>query len=155
MSVYKITDGELVYYGSTTSSLKQRLCSHKCPNNDCETRQMNKDNMTIELIEEVEDKEQLKWRERYYMENNECVNIKIPILTKEEYRLNGLKAKKIYYQKNKELLRQKYKGFYDKNKVKYKEQKIIPYHCECGSVIQTTEKKRHFKTKKHINFIDE
>ena len=155
MSVYKITDGELVYYGSTTSSLKQRLCSHKCPNNDCETRQMNKDNMTIELIEEVEDKEQLKWRERYYMENNECVNIKIPILTKEEYRLNGLKAKKIYYQKNKELLRQKYKGFYDKNKVKYKEQKIIPYHCECGSVIQTTEKKRHFKTKKHINNINE
>tara|TARA_R110000868_G_C10542832_1_gene735123 strand:- start:128 stop:478 length:351 start_codon:yes stop_codon:yes gene_type:complete len=116
---------------------------------------MNKDNMTIELIEEVEDKEQLKWRERYYMENNECVNIKIPILTKEEYRLNGLKAKKIYYQKNKELLRQKYKGFYDKNKVKYKEQKIIPYHCECGSVIQTTEKKRHFKTKKHINNINE
>ena len=155
MSVYKITDGKLSYYGSTILPLKQRLSSHKCPSNLCETRHFNKDNMTIELVEAVEDEEQLKWRERYYIENNECVNIKIPILTKEEYRLNGLKAKKIYYQKNKELLRQKYKGFYDKNKVKYKEQKIIPYHCECGSVIQTTEKKRHFKTKKHINFINE
>ena len=155
MSVYKITDGELVYYGSTTSSLKQRLCSHKCPNNDCETRQMNKDNMTIELIEEVEDKEQLKWRERYYIENNECVNKHRPIQTKEEYKINELKVKKIYYAKNTELLKQKFKDYHAKNRELILQKKKKPYYCECGSVVRCSEKKRHFKTKKHINNINE
>ena len=150
MSVYKITDGEKVYYGSTIKTLKKRLFLHKYTHNNCETRHMNKDNMTIELIEEVEDEEQLKWRERYYIENNECVNKYIPIRTEEE----RIQYQKTYndgrYMRNKE----KYRQYNHDNKELIKQRKTIPYHCECGSLIQITEKSRHFKSKKHIKFIN-
>ena len=136
-SVYKITDGEKVYYGSTMSSLNQRLSSHKTSStNSCVTKHMNRDNLTIELVEAVEDEEQLKWRERYYIENNQCVNKYIPIRTKEEC----LELSRTYNNINKEHIRQ---------------QRTQPYSCECGSVITWRKKSRHMKTKKHINFIDE
>ena len=144
MSVYKITDGELVYYGSTSQDIRRRLTTHKCPTNRCETRHFNKDNITIELVEEVEDAEQLLWRERYYVENNECVNKNLPILTNEE-------KENYYYLKHKEAK----KAYQTKNKEKIKQQRATPYHCECGSVVRCDNKHHHFRTKKHINFINE
>ena len=135
-TIYKITDGELVYYGSTTSSLTNRLGKHKCPSSKTNCNLLNKEKMTIELVEAVEDEEQLKWRERYYIENNQCVNKYIPIRTKEEC----LELSRTYNNINKEHIRQ---------------QRTQPYSCECGSVITWRKKSRHMKTKKHINFIDE
>ena len=136
-SVYKVTDGENVYYGSTIKPINQRLSHHKTSStNCCVTKYMNRDNLTIELVEEVEDVEQLLWRERYYVENNECVNKKIPIRTKEE----SLELSRKYNNINKEHIRQ---------------QRTQLYSCECGSVITLRKKSRHFKSKKHINFINE
>jgi len=137
-SVYKITDGKLVYYGSTTQLLNLRLSTHRTSTfNECETRQMNKDDMTIELVEAVEDVKQLRWRERYYIENNECVNKhKRPIINREE----RLEYWKEYRKKNAETIKKKGQ---------------TPYFCECGCVINWDNKARHFKTPKHINNIDE
>ena len=90
-SVYKLTDGENVYYGSTIIPLRRRLSKHKSISNGCETKHFNKDNMTIELMEAVADKEQLLWRERYYIENNECINKVRPIITPAE-RIKYLKT---------------------------------------------------------------
>ena len=154
-TIYKLTDGELVYYGSTIQTLHRRLLQHKKKFNDCSSNSLNRDNLTIELVEEVEDKEQLKWRERYYIENNECVNKHRPIQTKEEYKINELKQKKIYYAKNTELLKQKFKDYHAKNRELILQKKKKPYHCECGSVVRCSDKQKHFRSKKHINFIDE
>ena len=82
-SVYKITDGVLNYYGSTEQSLPDRLTSHKAPSNTCSTNKMNRDNLTIELLEYVE-KEQLKIRENYFIKNNECINKQAAITSREE-----------------------------------------------------------------------
>tara|TARA_R110000803_G_scaffold180443_2_gene242868 strand:+ start:651 stop:1076 length:426 start_codon:yes stop_codon:yes gene_type:complete len=141
MSVYKVCDGEKVYYGSTTQDLRRRLTTHKTDTkNECETRHFNKDNMTIELLEEVEDAEQLLWRERYYIENNECVNKRLPIMTEEErIKLRKTRCNE-YYKINKETINQR---------------KQQPYQCECGSVITWRSKSQHFKSKKHINNINE
>ena len=139
-SVYKITDGELVYYGSTTSSLTNRLGKHKCPSSKTNCNLLNKEKMTIELVEAVEDEEQLKWRERYYIENNECVNKYLPIYTDEERKQNAIISRREYYERNKKTFQQ--------NAIK-------PYQCECGSVITWGHRHNHFKSKKHINNINE
>ena len=124
-SVYKVCDGELVYYGSTRQPLCKRLWEHKKrAENKCVTKNMNRDNLTIELVEEVEDAEQLLWRERYYIENNECVNKNSAIQTKQE--------------------RNKYLRTLAKK----------PYTCECGSTIQIGGKLRHLESKKHILYCD-
>ena len=155
MSVYKLTDGEKVYYGSTIKTLKKRLAGHRSIHNDCETRQLNKDNMTIELLEEVEDKEQRLWRERYYIENNECVNKQTPIISNEEYKELRKKHMTIYTERvGRDYIRKKDKEYREKNAEKLKQQRAIPFTCECGSVIVWCGKVQHFKSKKHINFIN-
>ena len=140
MSVYKITDGELVYYGSTIQPLFIRLRTHRSTGNHCETKHFNKDNMTIELVEEVEDKEQRLWRERYYIENNECVNKFRPVVTKEELKEQKSIGNKKRWAEKKEYI---------------KEYRATPFHCECGSVVRWNDKARHFRSKKHINNINE
>ena len=86
--IYKIvckTTG-LTYYGSTTATLKSRLRDHtyyKKGNRDCSSQPIiDGNNSEIVLVEDYpcETKEELLWRERYYIENNECVNIQIPIV---------------------------------------------------------------------------
>jgi len=139
-SIYILSDGEKDYYGSTTISLGRRLSLHKC-NNDCESSILNKENLTIKLIEEVEDETQLKWRERYYIENNECVNKRTPVITDEEKK----EYKKEYRIKNKETRTSYDKEYYNKNK----EKKLQPYVCECGAVISFGGRFRHLKSNKH------
>jgi hypothetical protein len=48
------------------------------------------------------------------------------------------KASKAYYESNKDIITQKIKQ---------------PYNCDCGSICRINEKSRHFKSKKHQNYI--
>lgn len=113
-SIYILSDGENNYYGSTTISLSRRLSLHKS-NIDCKSSLLNKENLTIKLIEKVEDKTQLKWRERYYIENNECINKALPIRTDEEKK----QYHKEYSIKNKETKKAYDKEYYMKKKSKH------------------------------------
>ena len=76
------------YYGSTTYKyLSSRLAKHRSTTT-CKSKQIiERGNYSIVLVEEYpcENKEQLNKRERYYIENNECVNKYIPTRTKSEY----------------------------------------------------------------------
>jgi len=108
--IYKISDNTNgnVYYGSTTLSLSQRLADH---NRDYNYSQISKKyvtsfeilkngNYTITLVEDVpcERKEQLLIiRERFYIENNPCVNKIIPLRTHKEYN-DDHKTLRIEYQ---------------------------------------------------------
>tara|TARA_R110000851_G_scaffold50529_2_gene120602 strand:- start:27 stop:488 length:462 start_codon:yes stop_codon:yes gene_type:complete len=140
-SVYKITDGVLNYYGSTQDPLRDRLTNHKSPTNKCSTNKMNRDNLTIELVEFVEI-EQLKIRENWFIKNNECVNKHAAISSKEEKLAQHRARSKKYYEANKQKC-------YEANK----RARDRPYSCPCGSNIKFGEKTRHHKSKKHINWL--
>tara|TARA_R110001632_G_scaffold86663_1_gene188945 strand:+ start:348 stop:884 length:537 start_codon:yes stop_codon:yes gene_type:complete len=100
--------------------------------------------------------------ERYYMELLEAtLNSEVPGRTRKE---RMVWYNPIYYQKNKETIAEKNKKYHqenkEKNKHRYQENKeqISEQHkekftCICGSTLRTGDKQRHFKTKKHINFI--
>ena len=136
-SIYKLSDGELNYYGSTIN-LTKRFTFHKSKANKCTSNQLNKDALYIEVVEVVEDAKQLLIRERWFIENNECVNRIIPYLTIEEAEL---------YQRNYQSKYQKTRAI--KNKIKLN----TFYTCECGSTIKYCSKWKHVVSAKHKRFI--
>jgi hypothetical protein len=160
--IYKLIDNTNgnIYIGSTTQKLNQRLNEHK---SDYRTYLNGKRHYTtsfniiknndykIELIQFVifKNKKELHQRERYYIENNICVNKCIPTRTKKEYH-NGERYKEYRKKYDKEY----YKEYYIDNKDQIKERNKIKYQCECGLSIRIDGKQRHFKTNIHINFIN-
>ena len=138
--IYKIVCDEtgLVYYGSTTQKLCERLAQHKRKGNGCKTKEMK--NPKIYLIEyfPCNTKEELTKRERWFIENIECCNKKIPTRTPKEYR-----------EDNKEKLKEKKKEYNEANKDKIKEKMKVKITCECGSTYRKYDKTQHEKSKKH------
>ena len=188
--IYKIINDEndLVYYGSTTVPLWQRMGKHRVEHKRYlegkRTRNITSfdilkyKNAQIVLVEDCpwDRKEQLTARERFWIENNKCVNKVIPGRTQKEYR-------EIYNKENKEIIKKKSKEHYEQNKdkiqVKHREwkknnkeknseinkqwyennkerlnerrgEKIV---CECGCEIRRDSLSKHKKSKKHINLM--
>ncbi len=144
--IYKIVCNETgeVYYGSTTQSLNIRMNGHK---SGCKAWKLgntghstsydiiDRGNYSYTLIEtvECENKHQLYERERFYIENNECVNHVIPTRTVKEYNNDNREAQKercrIYKQTHQEEMKKYREQHKDKtnewleaNKDKRKEQ---------------------------------
>tara|TARA_R110000765_G_C18498162_1_gene555018 strand:- start:21 stop:356 length:336 start_codon:yes stop_codon:yes gene_type:complete len=109
---------------------------------------MNKDKMEIKEVEWVEDVSQLQTREKWWIQNNECVNYLIPLPTREEKLAQHRARSKKYYDKNKKLCGER---TYALQKKRNSERPL--YNCVCGSKVKDSEKTRHHKSKKHINFI--
>jgi len=183
--IYKIKCNETgeQYFGSTTGSLRVRLNCHKSKTKSkkqCMSRQIiNRGNFQIELVENYscETKHELHKRERFYIDNNECVNRIIPTRTQKEYReLHKEKLKEckrtyekehrqernIYknnYYKANEDYREKTKArasqYYEQNKEKVLERLRVRYVCCCGKEGLVQHKIRHEKTKRHQDFINQ
>lgn len=173
--IYKLVCGDLTYYGSTIQPLHKRLHHHKCQYKQPAkkiTKSIQLFNLSIEtntpvkiyLVEKYpcDDKMELERRERYYIENYECVNKQIPTRTIKEWREanrnNIQEYHKQYYEtnRNKKL---EYQKQYDKankdNKREYQKQyRERKYQCVCGSVVRSGNKSAHFKTKKHQDYIN-
>ena len=155
--IYKIINEELkglVYYGSTTQKLNYRFIKHK--NLNCSSKALfSVGTPVIILLEEYpcETKADLLKRERYWIENNECVNIEIPGRTQKE----TIELKKQHYQDNKEIYKLKNKKYRQDNNEKIKEKRNEKRNektdCECGGKYIYSSKSRHIKSKKHIKFI--
>ena len=120
IKIYRIIDNTNgnIYIGKTTRTLRQRLAGHKYDfkiGKSCSSQEILKNgDYKIELIEETEDES----RERYYIENTQCVNKNIPGRTHEErykeqreYRLENQKK---YNENNKDKIK-KYKKEYQLN----------------------------------------
>ena len=183
--IYKIVcdNTGLTYYGSTCEKhLSRRLSRHrnnysdylKNPeNNFCTSFNiLEGGNYSIVLVElyPCNSKEELLQRERFYIENNDCVNRNIPTRTYKEYykyysHLNAEKLKlygKNYREENKEKLNEKKKMYCALNAEKIKQYKKDYYEnneklivtCECGSSLLKRNLLKHLKTKKHIDFIN-
>jgi len=156
----------LQYYGSTCEKyLSYRLAKH---NYDYKKRNgiltsskvLENGNYEILLVElfPCNSKDELHQRERFYIENNECVNKFIPLRTKQEYykdnREHIIEKVKNYYENNKEDIAEKAKINYEKNK-----EDILEYHknynilnkqkiSENGKIFRETNKDI-LKMKKH------
>ena len=120
--IYKITGNGLTYYGSTTQTLPKRLKIHKSDKKSGKSGSVNPIldvDYKIELVElyPCNTKEELLEREKFYIVNNECVNIKTPNLTEEEMKL----SKKIYQQNHKEMTKASTAKWEEANKEKRKE----------------------------------
>ena len=135
--IYKLIcdENDLVYYGSTTQFY---LCDRKSKHKylykmylegkrqwRCTSFEIIKyESCKIVLVENYpcQTKEELFARERYWIENNDCVNKIIPGRTDKEYYENNkeeiLKKKKEYYENNKEEISKKKKEYDEKNKEK-------------------------------------
>jgi hypothetical protein len=76
---------------------------------------IKENNYTLQEVEKVEyeEKKQLRERERYYIENNECVNMCIPNRTQKEWEK---KFKRVYYLKNWDRLQAYQKEYREKKK---------------------------------------
>jgi hypothetical protein len=165
--IYKIvcdTTG-LVYYGSTCEpTLARRLAKHvgyyrAFLKNEftfvSSFKVLENNNYTIVLVENVdcESKDQLLARERYYIENNDCVNKNIPGRTDKEYRDDNKDKYKEYREDNKDKLKA-YKQQYDLlNKEKISEKGKVQIVCDCGTTHRKWDKNRHQKSKKHQNYL--
>ena len=124
--IYKIVNNQndKIYFGSTIQPLHKRLYHHKTKHNECMSRKLEVDlkDCKIILVEKYacNSKYELEKRERYYIENFECVNKNIPTRSIEEWRQDNRNKIKQYYQKNKQEKLKKQNEYSQKNKDKIK-----------------------------------
>mgnify|MGYP003677771722 CR=1 FL=1 len=135
--IYKLTCSQTnaIYIGSTCEALKKRLSHHSTPSNTASSKNLIKP--TIQLIENYpcDNKSELLWRERWFVENTECINQVSPIISFEE------KIQSVF----------KYNKFYKKeNHVRLNEKNT----CECGGKFTTQNRPTHFKTNKHQRYLE-
>ena len=77
--IYRIANrtSDDVYYGFTTLTLTERLAKHRCEVRSSSAEVLRCPTAYIELVEEVNE-EDIVARERWWIENNPCVNRNIP-----------------------------------------------------------------------------
>jgi hypothetical protein len=186
--IYKIIDNTNgnIYVGSTCKKLCQRIAQHRADYKRylegkryyiTSFKIIENGDYDIILLEEVKDcenKEQLRVRERHYIENLDCINKLVPGRTREEikdyqnkyreenketmkqynkkYCETNKEAKQIkdkeYYQLNKEFIKNKMKTEYEANKNKINAKIICP--C-CNTEVVKRHFQQHEKTDKHQN----
>ena len=153
--IYQIVDNtnNNKYIGSTCCSLKNRLSKHKCAyksflkglyGNTKSFDILKNNNYKIELLENcnIKTKQELLARERFYIENNECLNKNMPGRTDKE----AQQYQKDYRETNKD----KAKEYRETNKDKFKEK----FDCPCGGQFTHCNKSIHIKTDKHQKILE-
>ena len=131
--IFSFSNPEISFIGSTVQTLNKRLAIFKRQFKNFQKTGKNYNKVfsileysdnSIGLIEAFpcNSKMELIIRERYYIQQLQCVNKQIA----------GRKYKKKYYKKC--LANQP--------------------NCECGGNYKIANKSKHFKTKKHLNFIN-
>ena len=168
--IYQIVDNtnNNIYIGSTCKSLKKRLSEHKCGyrrflkglfNNVKSFDIIKNNNYKIELLEDcdIKTKQELLARERFFIQNNNCVNKCIPGRNDKGYQ----QYQKDYYIDNKDKAKNKAKEYYETNKEKLKEYRETnkdkaneKFDCECGGKYTNCGKSQHLKTTKHLNYLE-
>ncbi len=187
--IYKLVSNytDKIYIGSTCMQLSKRKSQHETDYNRWKGGKFhfitsfdlyNLGDVDIVLIEQYpcNSKMELHARERYYIEQMDCINKCIPGRTnKEWYEDNKDKVKqyyeeyrkanidkikqtdKEYYQANKDKRKQYYQDNKDKVKQYYqanKDKMNIKVNCECGSRYIKRNMTMHVKSKKHQKYVN-
>ena len=153
--IYKLVNNvdDKIYIGSTCDELRCRKWGHKSKLNRYPDYKVYKHliqvgwgNVEIILIEnyECKSKEELHARERHWIDELKPeLNKQTPTLTKREYE-----------QINKEKISERKKRYNQINKDRIEANRGSNYICICGKEIRKDSKSRHYKTKKHTDFIN-
>jgi len=174
---------DFVYVGSTTQSLSKRFSWHKADMKKKNKQniqiykaynELGMENFYIELLElyPCSCRDELNKKEGEYIRKfdsyNNGYNGCIAGRSNKEYREEEKEKIKKYYEDNKEKIKDNYeknkkdilnkrKVYRELNKQKIKlydqERNKIKYSCECGGKYAKKNKKRHYKSKKHLDFI--
>ena len=98
------------------------------------------EDVKIILIENLpcKTKYELLAREQYYIDNNICVNKQRSLRTESR----SIYDKK-YYENNKQKIFEYRKQYYQQT-----------FNCECGSSVRKNDKAEHFRTKKHLKYLE-
>jgi len=155
----------LQYFGSTTEpTLARRLAGHRDSFKNWKKGKyqfttsftiLEENDYYIELVEIVpcSSKDELLVRERFHIQNNECVNKYIPLRTSKEYCEDNKEKTKEYYYTHREHLLEKMKEYRQANKEQIAKNFKEKYDCLCGLTICKYKKTRHEKSKKHQNYL--
>jgi hypothetical protein len=170
-----------IYIGSTTQTLTKRLSIHKSNFKSWKKGKrhyttsyelIKYDDVYIELLElcPCSNKMELHRREGELIRSMDCINKNVAGRTKQEYRDENKEKikenKKEYYQENKEKIKEYKKEYYQENKEKIKERqkeylddnnemRKEKCKCECGGRYTYVNKSHHFKTTKHLKFVNQ
>jgi hypothetical protein len=118
----------------------------------------DENNVEIILVEKYpcNDKDELHKRERYWIEQTNCVNKVIPSRTSNEYyqdnKVKILEHCKNHYQINRDKITEQNRKKYSENKDKWNMLRKMKYTCSCGGNYTHQNKLAHLKTSKHLNF---
>ena len=127
----------------------QATMNTQCPTLDLEKKKLN-GSMSCKKYYELHKDDLIKYHREYY----------------ELYKDKLLEDKKEYYKRNIDVIRERNKNNYEKNKDKlleykkdnYKKRKdylLEKHKCGCGGCFSTANRSAHFKTKKHLKYIQE
>jgi len=61
---------------------------------------------------------------------------------------------KQYYEKHKEIITERHKQYYEKNKTNILDLRKQKITCECKSIVRRGDFKRHQRSKKHQDFLN-
>jgi len=149
--IYKIVCNETgkVYIGSTTQNLAKRIGGHRSNYNHylngfgkyvTSFAILENENYSYVLVEKYscDDKLELYARERFYIENMDCVNKNIPGRSRNEY-----------YKAHEGKIKEKNAEYYKANKEKL----TTKYSCECGGTYMYSSKARHLLCRKHQTYL--
>jgi len=157
--IYKLIcdDPELVYYGSTTQKyLSKRLGQHR--ELKCSSKEMFLyGNVKIILIENYpcSSRDELVARERWFIENNNCINKRVVGRTTKEYRKDKAKERNEYNRQRYYKIKytEKYKNYYEENYKKQNEKNKVKVKCSiCHQIISKGCLKKHKQRKHKPNF---
>ena len=151
------------YIGSTTD-YTTRKSRHKKNNNDCESKNIIKNNnYKFNILEEFNCNFELSklLKEQYYLDNLENINKNRALQlsnTKKKYDRDYMKIwRKNRTQEEKEKYK-KVRNINDrKNKIKINQQHqkwaSVKYTCDCGKSIRRDSKVKHNKSKYHLHYL--
>jgi hypothetical protein len=114
----------------------------------------------IELLQEFPcvNKMQLNKKEGEYIRSMDCVNKNIagrtPIEWREEHKTEKNEQMKQYYIDNKTEINEKNNQYKIDNRQSINEKQNQKYNCCCGGKYTNVHKQRHFKSPKHLTFIN-
>ena len=162
--IYRITPprSAIPYYGSTIHTLAERKENHRqqfrlwsekkegvgCCSSFLLFAAHGFENCVFEVVEEMPEdttSEQLRWRERHYTDNNQCVNVRRPIATAEETIEAQRKSQaRRYKEKHAENLAYA-KEYYETHREECKKKSLDYYYAH------TEEQKARFKAWREKN----
>jgi hypothetical protein len=168
-SLRSISRPDLIYIGSTVSTLTKRLCQHKCSakrfNEGKGTKECSYDvaclpDCYVELIENYPctDKNELLRREGQIMRATDCINKRVAGRDKKQYyKDNAIRLKqknKRYRTDNAEYIKQYGIQYRAINKDQIKQKDNQKHNCPCGGRYTQSNKSQHFKTLMHKKYME-